>query len=324
MSKKKKTPKLPQVLLFTDINIYPDDLGALVVLSWLHKNKLINLRGVITEMGDYLTRRRRALYAKGALGALNMPFIRVVPGGDYEPVPPEHNVYRQTLNSDFFEHNGAAILRSGNLFIQEFFKSVKDKEIVVLLNAPFPDFAHFMKMTPDVVKKKVKKIVAFGAALPHTEGEPYKPDTNCFNFKNCPEAPEILFKTVQEKNIKLVLACKENLKEIAADSSFLDAVKNSKNPVLQELLSLRKEEKESMLYDMFSALAVADKTFWEAGGAFEKDEGVETPLTFAKVQDKELLKNKFIEIFKEMFEIKKISLDQLKRRTEEKTDEPVA
>ncbi len=321
---KKKAPKLPQVLLFTDINIYPDDLASLVVLSWLHKNKLINLRGVITEMGDFITRRRRALYAKGALSALNMPFIRVVPGGDYEPVEPEHSIYRQTLNSDFFERNGSAILRSGNLFIQEFFKSVKDKEIVVLLNAPFPDFAHFMKMTPDVVKKKVKKIVAFGSALPHKKGEPYQPDTNCFNFKNCPEAAEILFNCCQEKNIKLVLSCKESLKEIATETSFLDVVKNSKNHVLQELLSLRESEKESLLYDMFSALAVADKTFWSSGGAFEKDENAETPITFAKVQDKELLKNKLIEIFKEMFEVKKISLEHLKRPQEVKDVNPVA
>lgn len=323
MVKNKKPQTPPQVLLLTDINIYPDDLGALVMLAYLHKNNLINLRGVVTEMGDFNTRRRRALYAKGALCSLGLPFIRVVPGGDYEPVPEEHNTYCQTPFCETFERGGVSILRSGNLFIQEFFKSVKDKDIVVLINAPFPDFAHYIRMTEDVVKKKVKKIVAFGAALPHV-GAFYEPDTSCYNFKHAPEAAKTLFRVVQEKNIKLVLASKENVKEIQKLTSFLDVAKGSKNPVLQELLSLRTTEKESMIYDMFSALAVVDKVFRESGGIFEKD-GQNSPISFAKVQNAELLSQKFIDIFKQMFEVKKITLAQLNRQKEEKSnDEPVA
>ena len=146
MAKKKKERKIPEVLLFTDINNYQDDLASMVVLSYLAEHNYINLKGIVTELGVYEVRRRRAMYAKGVMSYLGQPYVRVVPGGDYEVTnEARENNYPENEFSKIFEKSGMTILRSGAVFLQEYIKSVKDKNVVVLLNSPFTDFAKYIK-----------------------------------------------------------------------------------------------------------------------------------------------------------------------------------
>ena len=51
MTLQKKTRKIPEVLVFSDINNYADDLASMVVLAYLADRKLINLRGIVAELG---------------------------------------------------------------------------------------------------------------------------------------------------------------------------------------------------------------------------------------------------------------------------------
>lgn len=327
MAKKKKIQKIPQVVVFTDTNNYPDSLASLVVLAYLHKQGLINLKGIVTEVGEFDTRRHRAMYAKGAMAALGLPFIRVTPGGDYEPVEDEDNHYPLTENAQIFERNGVAILRSAVHFIQEYFKSVKEKEIVVLLNAPFYDFGRYIQNTCDIVKKKVKKIVVLGNVLPRQDDQNYQPDFESYNFKIGQPAAQILFDYCQEKEVRLVVAPPQNIKDIEPDYNFLEAVKKSENPVIKELLNQRGENPLSMWYDMVSALALADKEFKAAGGTFVKDENFDKPVFFAKIEDSAAFKAKITEIYETVFAapkttmVQKITLDQLRRPKEENINE---
>lgn len=350
MTKKKKERKIPEVLVFTDINNYQDDLASFVVLAYLADKKLISLRGIIAELGEFEIRRRRAMYAKGVMAQLGYPFLRAAPGGDYEILNPEiENNYPENAFSKLFEASGVGILRSGTTFVQEYFKSVKDRKVIILLNAPFPDFAKYMKATGDIVYKKVKKIIVMGNALKDNGGAgEFHPDPKCFNFKIGYPAAESLFAYAQAKGVRLVAVPAQSVKEAKLDYGFLQAVAESKNPVALQLLEasgLRLEhisetaEKEniglpttpseetcqnpaSFQYDMISTLALSDGIFKAAGGIFEKEEGTDSPVEIAKIADPALLHEKICEIFKEKLLPRKITLEQLIRPKPETGQEP--
>ncbi len=318
MAKKKKERKIPEVLVFTDINHYPDDLASFVVLAYLADKKLINIKGIITELGTYEVRRRRAIYAKGAMVALGQPFLRVVPGGDYEVQDEEDNTFPENEIADIFAQHGMTILRSGTTFVQEYIKSVKERNVYILLNAPFPDFAKYIKAAPEAVKKKVKKIVVSGDVLPQRdEKDFYQPDATSFNFKTGWPAAQELFDYAQEKEVRLVVVRPGDVKELQMGYEFLEGLQASKNSVARQLIADKNDNPVSMQYDMLSALALADGEFKRAGGFFEQEEGENVNVSFAKVADVEAMKAKFCEIFKEKLMPKKISLAQLMRPKEE-------
>lgn len=318
MAKKKKERKVPEVLIFTDINHYQDDLAAMVVLAYLADKNLINIRGIVTELGVYEIRRRRAMYAKGAMAQLGHPFLRVVPGGDYEVNDEADNHYPENDFSRIFEEAGMAVLRSGMTFIQEYMKSVKEKNVYILLNAPFPDFVKYAKATMDTVQKKVKKIIVMGNVLSEKNDKGhYQPDMQCMNFKIGAPAAQELFDYAQERGVRLLVVPSQSVHDLQMGYEFLDAVAASKNPVAQQLISAKVDNPISMQYDMLSALALADAEFKKSGGLFEKEEGQENDVFFAKVGDAEALRAKFCEIFKDKLLPKKITLDQLMRKKEE-------
>jgi len=310
----KKERKIPEVLVWSDINHYADDLASLVVLAYLADQNLINIRGIITELGVYEVRRRRAMYAKGAMSYLGYPFIRTVPGGDYDILDEQENHYIENELTPLFEKAGLTIHRSGTIFLQEYMKSVKDKNVYLLFNAPFTDFGKYLKVAAEAVQKKVKKIVIMGNVLPQKDDRGYyQPDLESFNFKYCPDFAKLLFDFIQDKNVRTTIIPSSAVKNLKMDYSCLDVIKNSKNPVVKQLLLLRDETNPTtMAYDMVSALCLVDGVFKSAGGMIEKEEGYEKNVSFAKVVDPQMMRDKFCEIFKEKFEVKKISIDHLK------------
>lgn len=320
---KKKERKIPEVLVFTDINNYHDDLASFVILAYLAEHNYINIKGIITELGVYEVRRRRAMYAKGAMQYLGQSFVRVVPGGDYEVQDEtKENNYPENQFSKIFEDAGMTILRSGIVFLQEYIKSVKDKNIFILLNAPFADFAKYIKGTQDTLKKKVKKIVVLGDVLENkTESGKYLPNPECFNFQTGYPAAEILFDYVQEKDVKTIVVPSRNIKKLDMDFKFLEQFKASKNPVIKALIEAAKEcDGVSMSYDMVSALTLAEGMFKKNGGSIEKEESCQNQFFFADIADPELVKEKIKEIFADKFTVKKITLSQLTRKKTEDED----
>ncbi len=313
---KQRQRKTPEVLIFTDINNYADDLASFVVLAYLADKKLINIRGIITELGAYEIRRRRAMYAKGVMSYLGYPFLRAVPGGDYDIQDEEkENHYIENDFTSVFEKAGVTIHRSGTIFLQEYMKSVKEKNVVLLLNAPFTDLGKYIKAAQNVIKKKVKKIVLMGDVLAQKDEHGfYQPDLTSFNFKLCPDEAKFLFEYIQQNDIRTTIVPSSTIKDLKMDYTFLKAVKKSKNPVVKALLKLKDEANPtSMTYDMISSLCLADGIFKASGGIVEKEEGVKQDISFAKIADSKLMKEKICEIFKEKLEPKKISFEHLKK-----------
>ncbi|MBR2299959.1 MAG: hypothetical protein IJ870_05245 [Alphaproteobacteria bacterium] len=311
-----KERKVPEVLIWSDINNYADDLASFVILAYLSDRKLINIRGIITELGVYEVRRRRAMYAKGAMSHLGYPFIRAVPGGDYDIInEQEENHYIENELTPIFENAGLTINRSGTIFLQEYMKTVKERNVFLLFNAPFTDFGKYLKVTGDTILKKVKKIVIMGNVLPERDERGfYQPDLESFNFKYCPESAKLLFDYVQEKDLRTTIVPSTAVKDFKMDYSCLDAVKKSKNPVVKQLIAMKDEANPTtMAYDMSSAMCLVDGVFKSGGGVIEKEEGVEKNISIAKIVDPQAMRDKFCEIFKEKLEPKVLSMEHLKR-----------
>lgn len=322
MVKKKKERKAPEVLVFTDINHHPGDLAFFVVLAYLADKKLINIKGIVTELGTYEIRRRRAIYAKGAMAELGQPFLRVVPGGDYEVENEEENRFPENEISAVFARRGMTILRSGTTFVQEYIKSVKKRNVYILFNAPFPDFAKYIKAAANAIKKKVRKIVVVGDVLPQKDERGfYQPNPESFNFKIGYPAAKVLFDFAQEKEVRLVVVPPSSVKYLETGYEFLDAAAESKNPVIRQLVADKGGDTASIVGNMLAALALVDGEFKRSGGAFEQEEGESVKVSFAKVADGVALRKKFCEIFREKLVPKKISLAQLTCPKKEESDE---
>ena len=312
----KKEKKIPEVLVWTDINNYSDDLASLVILAYLADLKLINIRGIITQLGTYEVRRRRAIFAKGAMAHLGYPFVRAVPGGDYDIQNEElENHYIENDFTDVIENAGVTVHRSGTIFLQEYMKTVKDKSVYILLNAPFDDFVKYIKATHDTVLKKIKKVVVMGSVLQNKDEHGYYlPNLECYNFKYCQDAAKYLFDYAQNKGLRMTVVpalCAEHLE---MDYGCLDNISKSRNPVYQELMLLKDAENPTtMAYDMLSTLCLIDGLFKACGGRIQKDENSSVNISFADVENAQLMRDKFCEIFKEKLETKTISMDHLKR-----------
>lgn len=321
----KKERKIPEVLVWTDINNYADDLASMVILAYLADLNLINIRGIITELGTYEIRRRRAMFAKGAMAHLGYPFIRAVPGGDYDIQNEEvENHYIESETVRVIESSGVTVHRSGTIFLQEYMKTVKDKNVYILLNAPFDDFVKYIKATHDTVLKKIKKIVVMGDVLPQKDERGYYlPNLECFNFKYCPEAAKYLFEYAQDKNLKLTVVPSQAVFHLDMDYACLDNITKSKNPIYQNLMQLKDiKNPTTMAYDMISALCLIDGLYKTSGGSIQKDEQSSANISFADITDANAMRTKFCEIFKEKLEIKTISMEHLRRsKTEDNTNE---
>lgn len=321
---KNKERKIPEVVVWSDINHSPDHLAAMVILAYLSDRKLINLRGIITELGVYEVRRRRAMYAKGAMSHLGYPFVRAVPGGDYDILDESReNSYIENELTPIFEKAGLTINRSGTIFLQEYMKTVKEKNVFLLFNAPFTDFGKYLKVTGETVLKKVKKIIVAGDVLPTKDEKGYyEPDLESFNFKYCQDSAKLLFEYIQDKNVRTTIVPSSVVQNLKMDFSFLDTVKKSKNPVVRQLLLTKDETNPTtMAYDVISAMCLVDGVFKSGGGAIEKEDGCEKNISFAKIIDSQMMHDKICEIFKEKLEPKKISLEHLSRIKSEEKEE---
>lgn len=313
---KKKERKIPEVLVWTDINNYADDLASMVVLAYLADHHVVDIKGMVTQLGTYETRRRRAMFVKGVMSSLGYPYVRMVPGGDYSNENDEEdNHYIENSYTTFFEKEGTVILRSGGIFLQNYIKSMKEKNLVLLLNAPFVDLVKYMKATSLTVAKKVKKIVIMGDVLKDEEDN-LSPNLESFNFKKSSESATFLFDYIKENQMKAIIVPSQSVKELNPDFSFLESVVSSKNPVVKDLYDLKDDNNPaSMVYDMISTLCLSEGAFKANGGNFEKQG--ESNIFVAKIVDADLMKAKLKEIFNEKFAPKKISFSQLFKKKEE-------
>lgn len=320
MAKKKKERKIPEVIVFTDSNREKGDLGVFLALSYLLDRKLISLKIVISELGTYEIRRRRAIYAKGVMHHLGYPYMRTAPGGDYEIKNEEaDNQYGVDAMTTVFEQIGVAIHRNGTLFLQEYIKSVKDKNILALFNSTCAHFAKYLKATQGVLEKKFKKLIVSGSVSDEKNEEGfYLPDPAYPDFVNTLPAVQTIFEHAQAHGVRLVVFPPAENLDISLSAEVLALLEKSKNPVAAELFALYQDKPafQKFCRSVITTLTLADGVFKSGGGVYEK-ENEESNVFFARVDHIEAMSEKFNEILKEKFSPKKITLAQLTRTKEE-------
>lgn len=169
------------LFLFTDPNKDPDDLSVLVLASELQGQGFVDLRCVVTTLGDRETRLKRARFAKDVLEDLGLEEAKVGVGVDYgievkdddgtpdveatEGRRKDHQVF---IDSPFGQPRGA-VAADGLVLLEGELAQVPDRSAVLLVDAGMADLAALLRSAPGLVGQKTAKVVIMGGVDPQVD-----------------------------------------------------------------------------------------------------------------------------------------------------------
>lgn len=235
---KNKPKEKPNIVLLTDPNSDPDDLVSYFLLADYIETGKANCSGLIVTKGEYMTRFRRARYAKGALNLLGHGFIKVSMGGEYDSADvTADNIFCDDENCRALENQGNAILRNAQLVFDH---AVKKGKITLVVNSPMPDLAAILKNFPGSLKDKIKKIVIMGDICREKVGDFYYPDLESHNNFVCSKEAIEVYKIAQENNIRLVLVPKEAVYKLNIGRDLYDMLEKSDSLLAKCIISSNK------------------------------------------------------------------------------------
>lgn len=238
-------PERPAPLfLFTDPNKDPDDLSVLVLTSYLQEQGFLDLRCVLTTLGDKETRIRRARFARTVLDELGLEGAKVGVGVDYgfevrdaggaldkkatEGRRHDHQVFMETSFADprgLVETDGLGLLESE-------LTKVPDGSAVLLIDAGMADAAALLKEAPELVKMKVASVVIMGGVAPQVDERGFVvADERAYNNTTHQPSADYTYRRVQELGIPLVVVTKEAAYAAAVPRSFYDGMAATGHPV---------------------------------------------------------------------------------------------
>ncbi len=212
-------PQAPAPLfLFTDPNKDPDDLSVLVLAAELAEQGFIDVRCVVTTLGDRETRLRRARFAKDVLEGLGLDGVEVGVGGDYdfevkgadgkldllatEARRKDHQVFIDTP----FGHPRGEVSADGVALLESELTRVADGSAVLLVNAGMADLAALLRNAPELVKRKTAKVVIMGGVEPTLDELGFVgADRRAYNNTTHQPSADYVYARVQEFGIPLVV-----------------------------------------------------------------------------------------------------------------------
>ncbi len=257
-------PQAPAPLfLFTDPNKDPDDLSVLVLAGDLQERGFIDLRCVVTTLGDRETRLRRARFAKDVLEDLGMSRVKVGVGGDYgfevkdaEGKPDrEATDGRRKDHGKFidtrFEHPRGAVAADGLALLESELAGVPDGSAVLLVNAGMADVAALLRDAPELVKRKTARVVIMGGVEPKAnESGLVVADRRAYNNTTHQPSADFVYQRVQELGIPLLVVTKEAAYAASAPRGFYEGMAATGHPVGAYL---RDQQKQS-LHNLWSGI----------------------------------------------------------------------
>ncbi|MBS0266152.1 MAG: hypothetical protein JSS02_29755, partial [Planctomycetes bacterium] len=170
----KVRPETPVPLfLITDPNKDPDDLSVLVISKYLHEHGFIDLRCVVTTLGNRETRRRRARFVKSVLNDLGLLETRVGVGVDYAfavrnregNVDAAATAGRERDHAVFVETpllREVGVEDDGQQLLQQELQRVEDRSAVLLVVAGMTDAAFLLRNQGELVRQKARQVVIMG------------------------------------------------------------------------------------------------------------------------------------------------------------------
>jgi len=253
-------PERPAPLfLFTDPNKDPDDLSVLVLTSYLQEQGFLDLRCVLTTLGDEETRIRRARFARTVLDELGLEGVKVGVGVDYgfevrdadgaldnkatEGRRHDHRVFMETSLAD----PRAPVETDGLALLEAELDKVPDGSAVLLIDAGMADPAALLRKAPELAKKKVAKVVIMGGVEPRVDGQGFVvADERAYNNTTHQPSADFTYRRVQELGIPLVVVTKEAAYAAAAPRSFYDGMAATGHPIGVYLRDQQKQSLESL------------------------------------------------------------------------------
>jgi len=250
-------PQAPAPLfLFTDPNKDPDDLSVLVLAAELAEQGFIDIRCVVTTLGDRETRLRRARFAKDVLEGLGLDGVEVGVGGDYgfevkgadgkldlratEARRKDHQVFIDTP----FGHPRGEVSTDGVALLESELTRVADRSVVLLVNAGMADLAALLRNAPELVKNKTAKVVIMGGVEPTVDELGFvDADRRAYNNTTHQPSADYVYARVQEFGIPLVVVAKEAAYAAAAPRGFYEGMAATGHPIG---VYLRDQQKRSL------------------------------------------------------------------------------
>ncbi len=238
-------PQTPAPLfLFTDPNKDPDDLSVLVITKYLQQQGFVDLRCVLTTLGNRDTRVRRAEFASSVLDLLGLSSVRVGVGQDYdfavqdaageldvkatEGRKQDHQVFIETP----LLQQRAAINENGLALLKQELTKVPDHSAVLLINCGMVDVAAVLRDAPELVKQKTAKVVIMGGVESQLDKRGFVvADKRAYNNNTHQTSADYTYARVQELGLPLVVVTKEAAYAAAAPRSFYDSMAATRHPV---------------------------------------------------------------------------------------------
>lgn len=237
-----KNQIIPDVLLISDPNADVDDLVSFVTLAALADKGLLTMCGVITTVGNFLTRMRRARFAKGSFMTLGYPLLPVSVGSEYEIHDEKHdNFFGSCERALELEKQGISVLENPMDVMQKALAETQDKSMVIVVNAQMLDVINFIHNMSEKSFKKIKKIIIMGAAKPELDvGGFLIPDEKSYNNAVCMTAACELYRFAQEKGIGLLFVPKETIYEVQFGHDFYDFIASIDNNLAKCIVDTNK------------------------------------------------------------------------------------
>lgn len=244
------------LFLLTDPNKDPDDLSVLVLASELQGQGFVDLRCVVTTLGDRETRLERARFAKDVLEDLGLGRAKVGVGVDYgievkdddgtldveatEGRRKDHQVF---IDSPFGQPRGA-VAADGLVLLEGELAQVPDRSAVLLVDAGMADLAALLRSAPGLVGQKSAKVVIMGGVDPQVDERGFlSADERGYNNTTDQPSADYVYERLQELGIPLVVVTKEAAYAAAAPRGFYEGMAATGNPIG---VYLRDQQKQSL------------------------------------------------------------------------------
>lgn len=238
-------PEQPAPLfLFTDPNKDPDDLTVLVQTKYLQQQGFVDLRCVLTTLGDRDTRSKRARFARSVLDDLGLENAKVGVGVEYGFEVPgatgavdqratagrqrDHNVFLETP----LLRPLAAVEQDGLGLLKRELERAPDRSAVWLINAGMADAAAILREGPDLVRQKTAQVVIMGGAGPQVDGRGFvTADRRAYNNTTHQASADYVYARVQELGLPLVVVTREAAYAAAVPRRFYDSLAATRHPL---------------------------------------------------------------------------------------------
>ncbi len=242
---KQTRPEKPAPLfLFTDPNKDPDDLSVLVQTKYLQEQGFVDLRCVLTTLGDRDMRTTRARFAKSVLDDLGLEDAKVGVGVDYDfavtdaagRLDAKATEGRRNDHQVFIEtpllRPLAVVEADGLALIQKELERVPDHAAVLLINSGMADPAALLRNTPDLVQLKTAKVVIMGGVERQVDQRGFvAADHRAYNNTTDQASADYVYARVQELGLPLVVVGKEATYAAAVPRSFYDGMAATRHPI---------------------------------------------------------------------------------------------